>query len=75
MGIKPSPDNHLLSRASYYLGLIYLKKEEFPAAKEYLEKSLEFDPEAHDAKSALNKLKRRDMRENTDSDPSGFYTF
>lgn len=73
--ITPAPDNYSLSRASYYMGLIFLKKEEFPAAKDYLEKSIEYDPEAHDAKYILDKLKSKDLKEKPESDPGGFYTF
>jgi multicomponent Na+:H+ antiporter subunit G len=72
---SPAPDKQLLSRAAYYMGIIYMKKDEFSSAKQYLEKSLEYDPQQHDAFYALNKLKKKDRQEKPESDPSRFYTF
>jgi multicomponent Na+:H+ antiporter subunit G len=75
MESSPPPEDPLLSRAAYYMGIIYMKKNEFSLAKEYLGKSLEYDPQHHDAIYALNSLKRKDKQEKPESDPSRFYTF
>jgi multicomponent Na+:H+ antiporter subunit G len=56
--IEPPPENQPLSRAFYYLGLIYMKKNDIVRASGCFEKSLQHDPEFHESRYYLEKLGR-----------------
>lgn len=59
LNIQPPLKDHSLSRASYYMGLIFIKSKEFNMAKEYLAKSLEYDPGFYDGLFMLEKIRKK----------------
>jgi multicomponent Na+:H+ antiporter subunit G len=59
MNINPPPRKHSLSRASYYMGLIFSSKKEYIMAREYYEKALEYDPDYHDARFRLGRIRKK----------------
>jgi multicomponent Na+:H+ antiporter subunit G len=59
MNIHPPPRKHSLSRASYFMGMIFIKKKEWVMAREFFEKALDLDPQYHDAAYHLNKIRNK----------------
>lgn len=59
MNINPPPRKHSLSRACFYMGLIFSSKKEYTVAREYFEKAIEYDPDYHDARFRLGRIKRK----------------
>jgi multicomponent Na+:H+ antiporter subunit G len=59
LNAQPAPDNKLLSQAAFYLGRIHMIRGEYSAAKQYFEKSLDYDHESYDAGFYLEKIKRK----------------
>jgi multicomponent Na+:H+ antiporter subunit G len=55
----PVPDKHSLSKAFFYLGLIFFKRRDFDRAGENFQKSLEYDKGLTDSGYYLRRMRRK----------------
>ena len=59
LNVRPPSDKQNLASASFYMGLIFLNRNEYIMAKEYFEKSLDYNPDFQDARSCLELIRKK----------------